>query len=81
MKTIDCSYYKVHATRTDCYAKLKTLFPDNFCKLLLCSTSVNRVMYCLGYADAALELVDLTLLYVQYTNLEILFLVNFYGDS
>ena len=38
-------------------------------------------MYCLGYADAALELVDLTLLYVQYTNLEILFPVSFYGDS
>ena len=33
-------------------------------------------MYCLGYADT-LELVDLTLLYVQYTNLKILFPVIF----
>ena len=33
-------------------------------------------MYCLDYADT-LELVDLTLLYVQYTNLEILFPVIF----
>ena len=46
---------QIHATRTDYYAQLKTLFSDNLCELLLCSTSATRVMYCLGYVDTAPE--------------------------
>ena len=53
--TSDCSYYKIHATRTDYYAKLKTFFSDSLCEFILCSTSAKRVMYFLGYVDAALE--------------------------
>ena len=53
--TSDCSHYKIHATRTDYYAKLKTFFSDSLCEFILCSTSAKRVMYFLSYVDAALE--------------------------
>ena len=53
--TSDCSYYKIHATRTDYYAILKTFFSDSLCESILCPTSAKRVMYLLGYVDAALE--------------------------
>jgi len=53
--TSDCSYYKINATRTDYYAKLKEFFSDSLCEFILCSTSAKRVMYFLGYVDAALE--------------------------
>jgi len=42
--TSDCSYYKIHACKTDYYAQLQTLF-DSICELLLCSTSATWGVY------------------------------------